>query len=323
MRIATIGSGPIVNQFITGAQAVIGVEIAAIFSRDLSKAEAKAKQFNVAKAYDSLEAIKNDPEIDFVYIALPNALHYEYTKAFILAGKNVICEKPFMTSSAETIEIMQLAEEQNVYVFEGIPFIYSPIASQLKEDTALLDKIKTVQCNYAQYSSRYDELLAGKMTNIFDLSMGGGALMDINIYNLHFCTYLFGKPEHVEYVANKFEDGVDTSGTVMLQYPTFTAFCFGAKDAHGHNFAQMEAENGYIYIDTGINGMTEYVIHRADKKETVKQGDAELRLQYEVEAIQAIFAAGDYEAMRQNLEHSLTVSHILDAARQSAKIQFK
>ena len=80
-----------------------------------------------------------------------------------------------------------------------------------------LGKIKLVQCNYSQYSSRYDKFLAGEIPNVFNPVFSGGALQDINIYNLHFVTGLFGKAKEVKYIANSAENGIDTSGIATIK----------------------------------------------------------------------------------------------------------
>ena len=79
--------------------------------------------------------------------------------------------------------------------------------------------IKMVQCNFSQYSSKYQKYKDHVQTNAFDYSFNGGALMDINVYNLHFVTGMFGKPNEVHYFKNVGYNGIDTSGIIIMQYP--------------------------------------------------------------------------------------------------------
>ena len=94
IRFASIGTGWIAGEFLKGAREVEGLEYTACYSRSQEKGEEFAKQWGAQKVYTDLEAMAEDKEIDAVYIASPNALHYSQSKLFLQHGKHVICEKP-------------------------------------------------------------------------------------------------------------------------------------------------------------------------------------------------------------------------------------
>ena len=94
IRFASIGTGWIAGEFLKGAREVEGLEYTACYSRSQEKGEGFAKQWGAQKVYTDLEAMAEDKEIDAVYIASPNALHYSQSKLFLQHGKHVICEKP-------------------------------------------------------------------------------------------------------------------------------------------------------------------------------------------------------------------------------------
>ena len=204
MKLAVLGTGKIVQEFLPMIQQVTDVELVALLStpRSLDKAKEMQAQYQVQEVYTDYETLLGNATIDTVYVALPNHLHYQYTKAALLQGKNVICEKPFTLNAQQLQELIQIATEKRLILLEAITNQYLNNFLQIKKDLAQLGKIKIVECNYSQYSSRYDAFKEGKILPAFDPQKGGGALMDINIYNIHFIVGLFGKPEKVQYLAN-------------------------------------------------------------------------------------------------------------------------
>ena len=84
---------------------------------------------------------------------------------------------------------------------------------------------------------------------VFDYTKSGGALMDINIYNIHFVVGLFGEPQDIHYYPC-IEHHIDTSGVLVLQYPHFQCVCIGAKDCQSPSFNTIQGEKGYFYVDT-------------------------------------------------------------------------
>ena len=97
IRLGTIGSGFIVHNVVGNLVKMPGLRVAAVYSRSREKGEALASEYSAGKVYTDMDAFLGDPEINTVYIATPNLLHYEQAKAALLAGKHVILEKPFCT----------------------------------------------------------------------------------------------------------------------------------------------------------------------------------------------------------------------------------
>ncbi|MFR2502999.1 MAG: hypothetical protein ACLS85_11090 [Coprobacillus cateniformis] len=112
---------------------------------------------------------------------------------------------------------------------EAVSTQYLPNTLKIKELLPTLGQIKIVSANYSQYSSRYDAFKAGEVLPAFNPAMSGGALMDLNIYNINLVVALFGKPLNVNYEAN-IQRGIDTSGILTLDYDSFKCVCIGAKD---------------------------------------------------------------------------------------------
>ena len=124
MNIGILGTGSIARTMAAEFAKVPAFRCEAVCSRQQATGEALARQFGIPKVYTDYDAMLADPDIELVYIATPNSLHYAQTKAALLAGKNVLCEKPFVPTVAEADELIALAKEKHLFLFEAIPTMH-------------------------------------------------------------------------------------------------------------------------------------------------------------------------------------------------------
>lgn len=245
MKVGIVGNGMIVPIAIE-AMLRAEIEVTALWCRNASKGKPIVEKYQIQDQYTDYQAFLNDDSFDTVYIGLTNALHYQYAKDAILARKHVIVKKPFTISTAEAKELQALALKHGCMLFEAILSRYSKNYEHLKDELQKIGKIKLIQANFSKYSSRYDKFRKGIITPTFDKARGGGSLMDLNVYNIHFVVGLFGLPKKVQYYPNLAENGVDTSGILIMEYPDFQAVCTAAKDSTSDPFVIIQAEEGTI-----------------------------------------------------------------------------
>ncbi len=327
MKIAILGTGFIVREgALPALREVPGVEIPAIFARPHSRAvaEALAAQYAIGKVYTDYEALLADSEVEFVYVGLTNSVHYEYAKKALLAGKHVIMEKPFASRAAEVRELATLAIERHLYVFEAVTLLHMPNFAAMRKLLPELGRIRAVTANYSQYSSRYDRYLKGEVLPVFDPEYSGGALYDINIYNLNFIIGLFGAPKAASYAANIGFNGIDTSGTLLLKYPDFTAIALGAKDSDSPCFITVQGEKGYLRVLGAPNELAAFEVCLRGSRTTTRY---ELnryphRMVHEFQEFAEIYEAKDYERMEAGLHVSVAVLETAERARLAAGIAF-
>lgn len=322
LRLGTIGSGVIVREILDSVRRVEGVRLEAVYSRSQEKGRVLAESYGTHKVYTDMNAFLEDRNVDAVYIATPNLLHYEQAKRALLAGKHVICEKPFCTRADQARALMELAQEKRLFLVEAVPTTFLPNFQVLKENLCKIGPVKLVLANYSQYSARYDKLLAGECTNIFDPNLAGGCLMDINYYNVYLTAALFGRPEEAVYYQNRFSNGIDTSGVVHLSYPGFTAALAGAKDARGLNFYQIGGERGFLSIKDGSNGLAEIRVVTEERDTVVNRQPDPNRWFYEVRELVQLFRSEDYAAVRKRGEITLAAVEAVERARKTAGLRF-
>ena len=336
MKIGTIGSGFIVRFILDKVAVTDGIECAAVYSRTYETGRKLADDYGVDKVYTDLDGLCSDPELDFIYIASPNSLHYAHVKKALEHGKNVMCEKPFVPTAAEADELIELAKSKDLYLIEMITTLYHPHFSWVQEHMQEIGKLQMASGTFCQYSSRYDNLMAGQQTNIFDPTFKTGCLMDINVYNIYLAVALLGKPDRVEYYAGLHENGIDTHGTVMLQYGDVVCQCIGAKDTMCDNSFQLLGDKGYIQITPGAGNLRSVRLVRrgagdmgatgnnaknkgADREERELTEDQWF---YEIQTVTKLISQGKKEVFCRNMEISRNVMEILEKARKSAGMSF-
>ena len=322
IRLGTIGSGFIVHTILNNVLKTEGIQLEAVYSRSQEKGSALAEKFGAAKVYTDMDAFLADPDVNVVYIATPNLLHYPQAKKALLAGKHVILEKPFTTKLKHAQELVQLAKEKHLILVDAVPTACLPNFRIVKEQLPKIGKLKLVMGNYSQYSSRYDQVLAGEKPNIFNPEFAGGCLMDINFYNLYLNVALFGKPQSAVYYPNLYPGLADTSGSLILQYEGFVSQNAGAKDTWGVNFIQIEGEKGYIYVANGPSALDEVRVVTKSGEETFNAQPNPDRWSYEVEEVTRRILEEDYETFYERLDTMLAVIETLESTRKAAGIFF-
>ena len=322
MKLGIVGSGKIVQEFLPWLASCRAFEVAALCStqRSADKAAALCAQYGVpfhVTDYSQLLAA-----VDVVYIALPNLLHTAYAKAALEAGRHVIVEKPLAPCASEAAALSALAHRKGCFLFEAVTTQYLENYRKLRQLLPRVGQVKLVQCNFSQYSSRYDAFCAGQTAPVFDPQQAGGALMDLAVYNVSYIVGLFGEPQQVHYAANV-EKGIDTSGILTMDYRSFKAVSIAAKDCAAPPRYVIQGTRGYLLQKSTANFCGPVTLHLNDgREEHFSLNGKRPRCAAEFEIIAHAIAAGDQELCSGMLETSLAVSRVLTAARQSAGIKF-
>ena len=318
MKVGIVGNGMIVPIAIEAMQRG-GIAVTALWCRNEAKGKPIVEKYQIQNQYTDYQAFLNDESFDTVYIGLTNTLHYQYAKDAILARKHVIVEKPFTVTLAEAKELQELAIKHECMLFEAILSRYSKNYEHLKDELPKIGNIKLIQANFSKYSSRYDEFRKGIVSPTFDKAHAGGALMDLNVYNIHFVIGLFGMPKNVQYYPNLAENGVDTSGILMMEYPNFQAVCTAAKDSTSDPFVIIQGEEGTIMYPErpGYVRCGKLHNHLANLTEEIDIVVEEDPMKNEFLYMQEIIATKNREQMNAWLDKSIMTVAVLEQALQS------
>lgn len=253
MRLATIGTSRITHQFVKAVKQTGRFDFVGAYSRSEEKAKQFSDEFGGNLNFSSLNDLANSNSVDIVYVASPNGLHFQQVVVLLKAGKHVICEKPIFSNVNEFDEAVKIADENKVYLFEAIRNIQTPVFKTLQQELPRAGKLRSAVLQLIQYSSRYDQFLDGKVTNIFSPEFAGGALEDLGVYPLYVAIALFGEPEKVAYYPIKLSSGVDGSGTVVLAYHDFICTVLCSKITYSDAPSEIHGEKGSFRINNSSN----------------------------------------------------------------------
>lgn len=319
MKLGIVGSGKIVHDFLTTANKIDNLELAAISTTKRSEGIAQdlAKKYDIKEAYADNDRLYHDSTVDTVYVGVPNFLHYDVAKKALEAGKNVICEKPLVETIDQAKELKKIADENDRIIVEAITNIHLENYKQMKKDLSEIAPIHIVSLNFTQYSSRYDNFLKGIIEPVFDPKKDGGALMDINIYNIHLAVGLFGKPKKVQYYP-VMQKGIDTSGILNMIYPGMQASLVAAKDSYANQRSYIEGEKGTIYFDGSPGVLSNFSVDPKDGEvKHYKLNKYPHRMASEFNDFVQIIDHHDAKTANKLFDHSMAVMDVLVAAKKS------
>ncbi len=225
--------------------------IAALGSRDGTRAAEAAATLNIPKTYDSYEALLADPEIDAIYNPLPNHLHIPWTIKALEAGKHVLCEKPIALSVTQARELADTAARfPHLKVMEAFMYRFHPQWERAKAiaTSGELGEVKTIHSFFSYFNNDPDNI-----RNMADL--GGGALMDIGCYNISLSRFIFdAEPQRVLGIIERDPQfGTDrlTSGILDFGHGTATFTC--STQLTGYQRAQIYGTTGRIELEIPFN----------------------------------------------------------------------
>lgn len=215
LRIGILGAARIAPLgLINPARENPDVSVAAVASRDPSAAKVFAAKHDIARVHDSYESLLADPDIEAVYIPLPNGLHGRWIRAALNAGKHVLCEKPFTANAAEAREIAEQAARSDRVVMEAFHYRYHPLALRIEEIIASgeLGRLQHVESAFCFPLPKFSDIR-------YDFSLAGGATMDVGCYAVNMVRTFGGStPEVVSAQAKLRDPRVDRAMTAELRF---------------------------------------------------------------------------------------------------------
>lgn len=251
VRLATVGTSPIVRRALSAMRTVPGLEHVGAYSRAPERAGELLGRPD-ALVFDDLDDLATSTLVDAVYVASPNALHARQVTVLLEGGKHVLVEKSATTTAREFSALRDLAARRGVVLMEACRNGgYDPGVAQVRALLPEVGTLRQVRFEYAQRSSRYDRFLAGEHVNIFDPGMSAGGLMDLGAYCAHLAVELFGMPDQV--VAARMcplRGGIDGAGVVVLGYDDATVTLAYSKISDSHVGSEIQGEDATVVLDT-------------------------------------------------------------------------
>ncbi len=326
VKIATIGTSWITGSFIGGLDLLADMyTLTAVYSRTRERAEAFLSGIGKsAEIFTDLTEMAKSKDIDAVYIASPNSLHFEQAMLMIENGKHVLVEKPIVITRDEFIKLSNAAKEHDVIFMEAIIPIHTPARKIIKEALPKLGRIQSSRFQFCQFSSKYNAYVSGNNPNVFNPHFAAGTLMDLGIYCVYPAIDLFALPQTVCTQASFLESGSDSSVSSIYKYNDHIVTIISSKTCQSDLPSEIIGDNGkltighiskYDDVSITVDGVTEHLVGNMTKEQLMS---------YEAKDFYRYITdkngtAEEYDEMCQ-LSH--TVCSVMEDMRNQANIKF-
>ena len=312
IRWGIVGPGRIAEKVTGDFRDVEGAEPVAVASRSAARAQEFAARHGLARAYGSYAEILTDPEIDVLYVATPHAQHHAFALAALRAGKALLVEKSFTATTAGAAEVIDLARGTGIFVMEAMWTRFQPAVVALRELVAdgAIGEVRSVQADLG-VAREYEPT-----DRLFDLALGGGALLDLGVYVVSFAQMLLGTPERVVAAGSLFPSGVDAEASLLLDHgdgrtATLTTSLRQALPGQARVFGT----EGWIDVLPRFHHPQTIVLHRAGAEpETITRPATGGGYAHELIEVTECLRAGRSESAVMPLADTLAVQSVLGEA---------
>ncbi len=315
MKLGVIGTSIITEQLLqTGFK---GFSHHSVLSRSVENAKYFQDKYNIKNHYSTLEEMIAS-DVEAVYIASPNALHYPQALALMSAKKHVLVEKPFVSTVKECQHLVQVARENSVVLLEAIKTTLLPNFHLLVDKVRYLKNINNVEMGFCKISDRYTEFLEGKHSNIFSAEMSGGSLVDIGVYGVWFTVQLFGVPKKWTHKdVGMLSSGVDHKGTIILEYDDFDVTIYHSKSDNRGSWVKIDSEQ-----NIEITGFSTIQGFKIDDK-PISSEQEHPSMYYELAEFYHLIQTNQLESAYTTWDRMTLVMQILEDCRKQSNIIFK
>lgn len=323
IKYAVIGTGWIAEEFVKGTKLVDGLEFSAVYSRSKEKGKAFAEPFGDVTVFDDINQLAKS-DVDAVYIASPNSLHYSQSKLMLENGKHVICEKPITVEPREFEELRTLADKKGLVYMEAIMYMHLPARKTLRDWAEKIGEITTAHFDFSQLSSKYPALKRGELPNIFNPKFATGCLMDLGIYCVYPALDLFGEPKEIRSIAGLLETGADGYGTTVFDYGDKQVTLTFSKVGQSRFGSQIFGDNGTLATPS-ISKLVNLSYFDNDGKETVLTEDTEkhVLMSYEAQSFYDYITNPEAKAELERINDlTFAVSKTMKTIREQTGIKF-
>jgi predicted dehydrogenase len=318
IRWGIIGLGNIANKFATDLLTVKDAELYAVASRTKQKADDFAGKYQATKAYSSYQMLVNDVNVDAVYIATPHSLHKENVLLCLEKGVAVLCEKPFAMDAGEVNSMIAAATAHNTLLMEGLWTYFLPhynfVLAEL--NSKKYGNLLRVEADFG-FVKKFDE-----SSRLFKKSLGGGSILDIGIYPIFSALSTLGMPDKIAANATFFENGADSSCSVVFSYNNATALLKSTLLESTPSEAVFYCEQGIIKINGGFHGPSTVTLVTGANEESIDFNCKTHGYNYEISHFNELLRQGKKESHIMTFNFSRQLIETLDNVREIVGLKY-
>ncbi|HJA92075.1 MAG TPA: Gfo/Idh/MocA family oxidoreductase [Candidatus Eisenbergiella merdipullorum] len=319
LKMAIMGTGKIASDMAETISRMEEVECFAVGSRSLEKAEAFAKKYGFQKAFGSYEDLVKEKEVELVYIATPHSEHFANAMLCIRHKKPVLCEKAFTANAKQARELLDRAEEENVFITEAMWVRYLPMLETIRQEleNGAIGSPTMLTANLGYQMSGVPRLQ--------NPELAGGTLLDVGVYPINFARMLFGdKIIKITSACTYTDSGVDEQDCITFLYEDgraaqLAASMLSVSDRRGTVYGT----KGFMVIEN-ISNFESLTVYDMNYREVKKIGrPAQITgYEYEVRACIRALTEGKLECEEMPHEETLRVMELMDGLREEWGVKF-
>ena len=313
MKLGIVGTSWISDKFVAAAR-MADMEVAAVYSRRSETGAEFAVKHGIPKVYTDLGKLLAEGGVDAVYLASPNALHLGQALEAVRAGKHVFVEKPAFVNERQVSEVLKAAKKAGVLVLECVRSYYNPMMETIRKALPQIGKVRYAYFNHMKYSSKYDAYLAGQEPTVFSPEYAGGANMDLGVYSIYACLYLFGEPQADVCSSVLLDNGADGVCTQILNYGGFLCTLSSGKVSTTALESEIQGEEGTIVIDH-IAELRRVTLLKNGEEQLLGEAHLENDLYYEAKAFREMIERQDQTAYEAACGRMLACVRLLEHGR--------
>ncbi|MBE6477381.1 MAG: Gfo/Idh/MocA family oxidoreductase [Propionibacteriaceae bacterium] len=308
------GPGRVARIIASEFKAVEDAEVVAVGSRSTERARAFAAEFDIPHAHGSYEELVADPDVDALYIGTPNAQHFPLALAAIGAGKAVLVEKSMCCQGEHTRQLIRAARERHVFLMEGMwtRFLPAVQAAHSVVESGRIGRVRALQGDLFSYRD-FDPT-----DRLFAPEMGGGSMLDLGVYLLHFAQDFLGTPTGMQCIGRCYSNGVDADVALQLRYGdgSFAQLCCSLA-GHGPGRMAIIGTSGFIEVGPRFHHPSAITVHTPEdhvEAEVISEPFEGAGYRHELQSATDAIAAGATEHELVPLSDTLAVSQTMTQA---------
>lgn len=324
LRWGVVGAGGIAGVVVPDIAATPGNTVVAVAARALDRAQQFATTHGISRAFGTYDKLFADPDVDIVYVATTHTQHHDVAIAAMRAGKHVMIEKPFTLNATQAREVVAVARESGRFCMEGMWMRMNPSIRRAVE-IAQSGRIGTITAVRADLSRLFPYDPAHRL---YDLAIGGGALLDLGVYPATFVWLVLGRPDTVQALGSLAPTGSDLTSAMQWGYAggqVAQIFCSAAGPSP--YTALITGTGGWIRIETRIHRPTAITVGTGGNEDLVLEVFEAAPIEgggfgHEIAEVARCIAAGLTESPLAPLDDSVALLEVLDEARAQLGVRY-
>lgn len=320
---AIVAPGNIAHRFAEALASIPNASLYGVTGRSVERSAAFAQKFDIPKVFTNIQELLADPMVDVVYIASPHQAHASQSLDCLNAGKAVLCEKPMTVNARQARQIIDVAQQNQVFFMEAVWTRFLPIYSQIRRwlDSGKIGEVRLVQANFGIKPT------IDNSHRLLNPELAGGSILDLGIYPLTLADWVYQEtPRQIQASGHLGETGVDEQMAATLRYSgDRLAQIYSAVNLHTSATATIFGTEGQIEIQPPFLGSETATLHLLNPNEspvTITLPHAVNGYVYEAEEVQRCLAQGLMQSLTMPWQSSIRMMEIMDELRAQLGVRY-